>query len=481
VLRVAAVHDTSGRYYLSDRSVDLPDAARALVASRSRWLGQGAAGLGLHGTVRGGELGSVLSGLHPSGRYVLRRRATGVSGYDLTFSAPKSVSVLHGIGGARVSAGIAAAHEDALEAALGYVAAHAAAVRQATTDGRVPAPVEGLVAASFTHELSRTGDPHLHSHVVVANLARGPDGRWRAVDGRGLFAHTRAAGALYDCVLRAGISARLGLEWRARGAGGFELEAVDPVVTAVLSTRRAEIAEHLHVHLSGRSPSRRARAVAWAATREAKDDIPPASALRRRWTETARDAGWTPGVLERGRGVRRLEPRGCKIPALDEHRFAASIVDADRPAGTPRRDALFAWASALRDGARGEDVARCVDLLADWGAGTGVAEERRGARGLLPTAYERRTLGPRPGVPDALMVWQAAATAIARYRARWGVVDETRSLGASAPGELAALSSSRLADHLRTSRVVDEALVSLGRRREQDRERELSVSRGLGR
>jgi conjugative relaxase-like TrwC/TraI family protein len=144
------------------------------------WLGRAARALGLSGDVDCDELRRVLAGCDPWSGDALRggrSRAT-VAGFDLTFSAPKSVSVVFGVGGAEVRAAVRRAHERAVGEALGYLERSAAAVRR----GRGGATVHeagGLIAAAFRHRTSRTGDPQLHTHVLVANVGRGPGGGGR--------------------------------------------------------------------------------------------------------------------------------------------------------------------------------------------------------------------------------------------------------------------------------------------------------------
>lgn len=478
MLRVSTVVDRTGRYYLADLASELDVAAIDSVGDRrpggGRWVGTGAAGLGLEGIVDARSLGAVLSGRHPSGGHRLRMRETAVRAYDLTFAAPKSVSCVFALGSPPAALAVRAAHEDAVDAALDYVAARAAAVRRTAADGRVTGAVEGLVAASFTHGVSRALDPHLHSHVVVANLARGDDGRWRAVDGRGLFAHAQAAGALYDAALRHGVTARLGLEWTAAPSSSprWELSALDPAVLGALSGRRAEILAHLRLHSSRSSPTPRARHVAWAATREVKGPVPSGADLRGRWAAVARDAGWSAELLVEG------PARGGRQENLDEHRFAAAIFQTERR-GVARRDALAAWAGATRSGASGEDIARCVDALADWGSGIGVSEGVRPASELVPSSHVRRALGPRPASPAALDIWHSAASSIVGYRARWDVRDPVRALGAATRAELSVLPARRLADHLTTERAVEDALRRLGRTRERERDLGREVARGF--
>jgi conjugative relaxase-like TrwC/TraI family protein len=483
VLRVARVADRTGRYYLADLAEELSVPMRNGGSPRAvpggRWLGDGADKLSLRGIVQADELEAVLGGRHPFGRHQLRQRETAVCAYDLTFAAPKSVSALFALGDPGTAAAVRDAHNDALVAATDYVAQHAAAVRVSSADGRTTTAVSGLVAAVFTHGVSRALDPHLHSHVVVANLAQGADGRWRALDGRGLYAHGHAAGALYDAVLRHGITARTGHDWSPRESGSWELSSVDPAVIGALSSRRADILSHLATRsssLSSRAPSTRARAVAWATTRPAKHALQDAVELQARWKALARDAGWS-DELALSRPPRRAD--GVHV---DEHRFAAAIFET-HDLGVARRDAFGAWARSLRAGASADDLVGCVDMLTAWGPECGVAERRHAPAAVVPPAYVRELLGTRPASSESLEVWMRAAASITRYRKRWHVRDRSRALGVQTRAELAAFSARRLSDHLVSERVIEDARQRLGRANdlEADRARGRGRELGLGR
>jgi conjugative relaxase-like TrwC/TraI family protein len=54
---------------------------------------------------------------------------------------------------------------------------------------------EGFVGASYRHRMSRAGDPQLHSHVVVANMTCA-DGRYTSLEGRAIYEHKSAGGAV---------------------------------------------------------------------------------------------------------------------------------------------------------------------------------------------------------------------------------------------------------------------------------------------
>jgi len=137
-----------------------------------------------------------------------------VSGYDLVFSCPKSVSLVHALTeDERVRREISEAHDASWQAALGYLERRACVVRRGK-GGLVREYGAGFVAAAFRHRTSRAQDPHLHTHVIVANMTRTDDAEWRALDGEAILKTYRlAAGYLYEAHLRHELTHRLGLEW----------------------------------------------------------------------------------------------------------------------------------------------------------------------------------------------------------------------------------------------------------------------------
>jgi len=168
-----------------------------------RWIGAGSARLGLSGVVAARDLRAVLDGRCPAtGRSLIAiRRPDRLPGLDLTFSAPKSVSLLFALSDENVSSAVRNAHDAAVAQALGYLEREAGEVRRGK-DGVDRLPGGGFVAAAFRHRTSRAGDPQLHTHVLVANMTRGADGRWSALDGRQLYLQAKTAGTLYQAALR---------------------------------------------------------------------------------------------------------------------------------------------------------------------------------------------------------------------------------------------------------------------------------------
>ncbi len=213
-----------------------------------------------------------------------------VAGFDLTFSVPKSVSVLWGLADAAMQERIVAAHHGAVADVIGVFEREVAATRAgfSDSDGAVAqVDVVGVAAVAYDHFDSRAGDPQLHTHVVVANKVRTVmDGRWRSLDGRPVFASRTGLSALYDALLADRLSRDLGIEWELRQRGPdrnprWEITGVTDDLITEFSSRTREIevkkdeliADYLTRH--GRRPSAKTivelRAQATLATRPAKE------------------------------------------------------------------------------------------------------------------------------------------------------------------------------------------------------------------
>ncbi len=113
------------------------------------------------------------AGIAPNGGARGRRFAEGDNhGFDLTFCAPKSVSLLRAFGDDVVAKAVLDAHNaGGVKEALEYIHQHAGYTRvhNNVTGKKDLQRLPGLVAAAYQHETSRAGDPHLHTHVNVPN------------------------------------------------------------------------------------------------------------------------------------------------------------------------------------------------------------------------------------------------------------------------------------------------------------------------
>ncbi len=129
----------------------------------------------------------------------------------------------------------------------------------------------------------------LHTHVLVANLARTTDdGIWRTLDSRKLFAHAKTAGVLYQAQLRHELTARLGVAWQPVVNGHADIDRVDRQLIETFSQRRAQIVEHM---ASRGETSAAAAQTATLATRQAKGERATEAELRRDWAHRATRAG----------------------------------------------------------------------------------------------------------------------------------------------------------------------------------------------
>src|SRR5580765_6979715 len=141
-----------------------------------------------------------------------RPATTSVAGYDLTFSPVKSVSALWALATPEISQQVAAAHQAAVAGTMRWVQDELAYTRRGAGGVR-QVNVRGLIAASFTHRISRDGDPDLHTHVAVSNKVQTLDGKWLALDGRPLHQSGTAASERYNTLLEAELVARLGVRF----------------------------------------------------------------------------------------------------------------------------------------------------------------------------------------------------------------------------------------------------------------------------
>lgn len=205
-----------------------------------RWMGSGVASL--ETAIRVGDEVTeeqlkrlIGQGAHPiTGEPLGRRYGTydqpeagkrrhAVAGYDLTFSIPKSASVLWGVADGGTQALIAEAHHAAVADALDFLEREVVATRVGDKGpkGAVARDeVTGVVATGFDHYDSRANDPHLHTHVVISNKVKTVrDGKWRAIDGAPLHGWVVALSELHEASFSDHLTRMLGVDWERRPRG----------------------------------------------------------------------------------------------------------------------------------------------------------------------------------------------------------------------------------------------------------------------
>ena len=285
-----------------------------------------------------------------------------VVGFDTTFCAPKSVSLLFGLGDPEVSNEV----RNAARRRRRPGARDLRDDRPGTARRRRPPDRRGrrFVGAAFRHRTSRNLDPHLHTHVVVANLVHAAeDDRWSALDGRPLYQWCRTIGHLYNAELRHELTRRLGVEWHPVKDGLADIAGVPRSIIDAFSTRSAEIEADLAEH--GLSGAKAAQDAVYF-TRSAKTyDVSPAGLITR-WRNEAEVLGFDTDALADTLDRARARP----VPV-------AGSVEADelfaRMAGPDgltamssmfgRRDVIEAICDSLPAGGRIDDILELADAF----------------------------------------------------------------------------------------------------------------------
>ncbi len=330
------------------------------------WWGAAAGELGLVGEGSRDEFHALMDGLDPrSGEPLGRRqRRDGVRGFDLTFSAPKSVSVLSAVCGEEVERAMVEAHDAALAAVMGAIEERA--TTRSGTDGVYRVDVTGLAALLVRHRTSRALDPQLHTHAVVAAKVKSVDGRWRALDAAMVFRDQRTLGAIYQAALRAELTARLGVAWGPVVKGQAEILGVEERLLEAFSRRAGQVQRRLRGKLAafaraeGRDPS------------------------RREWSILARDAARESRPAKvRGRDAGEL--RGEWLQTAEAHGFTGEeILETVARAGEPQLAPTRAGGLDRLDGGA-ELAGEVVATLATGGSVWTISDVQREVAGALPT------------------------------------------------------------------------------------------------
>ncbi len=394
----------------------------------SAWTGKGAEDLGLSGPVEPDLFKAVLEGkvLDGTGRQLGRGGPDGAlqhrPGRDLTFSAPKSVSLAALIGG---DGRVVDAHDRAVKRSLAWIEGNAAETRlkDPETGRMVRAGDQKTVAATFRHDASRNLDPQLHTHAVLANMVQGGDGKWRTMANEALYRRQKLIGMIYRSELARELGKLgYGIE-KSHADGRFEIAGVPRKAIEAFSTRRAEIeAAMAERGMSGTAENQRLAERAALMTRAHKREVEKV-ALRASWEKQAAGLGFDARALaaeaavrEAGRDSGRENAPARDIdPASAEAAEWATAHLAEREAVFSRAD-LLAAALAWQPGAVSVEAAeKALGDLEGQGrlhaapalhAGDGLTTDKA-------LADERETIGLMQGGQDRSPVvmrsWMASA------------------------------------------------------------------------
>lgn len=288
-------------YYTESVAKDAHDYRTGRGEAEGVWLGSLAETLGIAGQeVTTEHALAAFDARNPlTGDSLLGNRSRAqrkVMAYDLTFSAPKSVSLAWAMtSNDAIREALRAAHDAAHADAIGYFERNVLRTRT-RAGGSEKLNADAVLVASYRHRTSRAGDPNLHSHDVVYNFTQGEDGHWRTIDSPPIYNQSKTMGMIYHARLRAEITERLG--WRfgeVTTNGQAELVGFDRSQLAAFSKRRSEILDTARESIGG-GITGKAYQVANLSTRSAKPEEDPN--LYERWQQEAQEQGVSDVIAE---------------------------------------------------------------------------------------------------------------------------------------------------------------------------------------
>ncbi|MHB8457978.1 MAG: MobF family relaxase, partial [Acidimicrobiales bacterium] len=300
MLRVAKVLAGRDNYYFSTvrATTDLPD---GLIEADPYWLGAGVAHLELASPPDQARVRALLAGKSPeTGDPLVDRRRFPVDNvaYDIVLSVPKSVSLVHALAAPEAAARIESAHHAAVADAVGFIEREGICARRSRKGEVWEVGVEGAVAVGFLHRTSRANDPHLHTHVLVANLACGQDGQWSSIDGRPLFANQRQARALFEASLRAELT-KVGIEFGPMRRDFADIASISHETVREFS-RQTRVIEAAMAEEGLRGPA--AASLVADGVRPEKDRSRPYADLQAEWRERGYRMGLSENRVNRAAG-----------------------------------------------------------------------------------------------------------------------------------------------------------------------------------
>ncbi|MDG4667935.1 MobF family relaxase [Mycobacterium sp. 236(2023)] len=347
------------------------------------------------GALHGGEADNdavttwLDNGRTPSGIQGRAFTDSSVHGFDLTFAAPKSVSLIRALTDDVAEKIVAAAHAKAVSAAMEYLHQHAGYTRvhNPQTGAKDLQRLPGLVAVAYQHETSRCGDPHLHTHVIVPNRQPRRDGQLVSLDSKSLHHEAKAAGIVYQATLRRELYAERGFEWNPVDAhtGMAEIAGVDKACIkswSQRSTRLREWARDNLVVVDG-EPTAAQLAAAQKATRPVKPEGLAWADLKAQWRTDVRGL-----VLDRAAHFEARTARRADARSLDAAHIAHMTAHIDKAAFT-RADLVEVVGAQLPIDEPVEPravIERIVDAAAIRVSAVRAAHEREGS--------ERFTVAP---------------------------------------------------------------------------------------
>lgn len=320
MLSIAKLSSPSGAlsYYEKDGyySKDDPEHIQA-----TEWFGRGARELDLKGYIKADQFQSILAGQVPNGPQLgrmIKGELTHFPGTDLTFSAPKSVSILAETGPDKI---LRRVHDRAVKSTLTWMEKNILETRifSRETLEQEHKNDQKMITALFRHNTSRDLDPQLHTHAVIANMVQGQDGKWRSFDNNSLYLNKLLMGAMYRSHLAQNL-ARLGITMNQTHADGrFEISKVPSELLDLFSSRAKTIREKAkEFGTSNPATLEKITLMSRSAKKEVNRDN-----LRQKWTGQIKEAGFTMKQLSLHYArifINRESSRGIADKAIEHSR-----------------------------------------------------------------------------------------------------------------------------------------------------------------
>lgn len=211
------------------------------------------------------------------------------AGWDVTFSAPKSLSLLWMAGDERQRAMLHDLHRAAVQDALAFLVQERLVEVRLGQGGYIRQAAADVIVGRFDHYTSREGDPNIHTHAVLMNVAGCQDQKkFRTLEPERLFDYQLVVGVAFRTSL-AQLLVENGFHLREAGRNQFEIAGIPQDLIEAFSKRSRQIEERV-----GRDASGAQKELAALATRGAKDEVPVGEALEQRWREELAGIGTDP-------------------------------------------------------------------------------------------------------------------------------------------------------------------------------------------
>jgi conjugative relaxase-like TrwC/TraI family protein len=276
-------------------------------------------------------------------------------GLNITYSAPKSVSIAYAILGDNR---IKEVHENAVRAANEWIEKNLVMTRQGK-GGKERIQASGIAVANYTHETSRSHDPQLHTHAVILNsVERSTDGQIRALEPQKIYEYQKAIDQIYKNELASRLQ-ELGYSIEMKDKNGnFEIKGIDQKIIDMFSERRSQInetVERLQNEINTNNEYK-LRDIAAIESRDKKEFLSQEQ-LNQKWNEKLSDLGVTKEDIKQSIESAKNETKEIDKNDIKEYvKQACNVIHENESAFTQERLTEIALRLSMSQSGAGEKV-----------------------------------------------------------------------------------------------------------------------------